>query len=129
MAVDSLDDLALAFRSWRSKKRYPREGVPDDLMERARGAIAVHGAGAVAAATGFKSGRFLGDIESREKSAKAAVVSKVPAFSRLDVAGPMSQARPIIVADTPSGVKLSVFQMTPETLDLLAGIFGTGGAR
>jgi hypothetical protein len=43
MKVDSLRGLKAAFAGWRRGKRHVREAVPDELLERARGAAEVHG--------------------------------------------------------------------------------------
>jgi hypothetical protein len=54
----SLAALKEAFEEWRSRKRYPREAVPSDLLERARKAARLHGPAAVSRATKLDRSRL-----------------------------------------------------------------------
>lgn len=127
MVVESLSELKTAFRGWRSKKRYPRESVPEELLGRARRAVAVHGLAAVVKATRFDRSRLSGGRKDGVKERKASLPT-VPSYSRLELAGPMSAARALVEAETQSGMKLRIFQITPETLSLLTVMCGAGGA-
>ena len=126
MVVDSLDDLHAAFRGWRSKKKYPREAAPEELVERARRAAAAHGMDAVVRVTKFGSSRLLGDEVGKGPKK---TVARLPTFSRVEVALPTMVNRPLAEAETPTGMKLRLFQVTPETISLLAAVCGIGGAK
>ena len=127
MVVESLGELKAAFRGWRSKKRYTRESVPEELLDRARRAVAVHGLAAVVKATQFDRSRLAGGGKAGVKARKVSVPT-VPPYSRLELASPISASRPLAEAETQSGMKLRIFQITPETLSLLTVMCGAGGA-
>ena len=129
MVVDSLDDLHAAFRGWRSKKKYPREAAPEALVERARRAAAAHGMDAVVRVTKFRCSRLLGDEVGKRPKKTVAQLAQLPAFSRVEVALPTIVNRPLAEAETPTGMKLRLFQVTPETVSLLAAMCGIGGAK
>ena len=122
MNVESLAGLRAAFEQWRSKKRYAREAVPADLLDRAIQAARRHGPSAVARATKVDRGRLKTGGRSRGRSG-------VPAFSRLEVAAPMVAARPFAEIETVAGLKLRLFTQTHEALELLWSLCSTGGAR
>jgi hypothetical protein len=152
MKVDSLGRLKTAFRGWRSKKRHVRETVPEELMERACRAAAVHGVGVVARATmldqtrlGERVGTAARDTRRPVRRAKkAAILAKnggrvvraksapsstsMPAFSRIELPIPQATAQPLAEVETPGGVKLRVFAITPETVSLLSTLSGPGRA-
>jgi hypothetical protein len=127
MSVDSLNELKIAFRSWRSQKRYQREPIPEELLVRARRAVAIHGISAVVKATEFTRSRLANKISVDAMASRHAVTA--PSYSRLEVARPTSTAHPLAEAETPLGMKLRIFQFTPETLGLLTGFCGSVGAR
>jgi hypothetical protein len=53
-----------------------------------------------------------------------------PAFSRLELSAPLeAMARPLFEIQTATGVKVRVFEETPEMLKLLSAACGFGGAR
>ena len=127
MKVESLEELRVAFEVWRSKKRHTREAVPDALMERARGTIAVHGLGSVSRVTKIDRARLIGNERGRIKSS-GVVATHVPSFSRVVVAAPAATSCPIVEIETPTGMKLRIFTQTHETLSLLSSLCGMGGA-
>ena len=147
MAVDSLGKLETAFHRWRSKKRHVRERVPEDLMDRARRSAVVHGVRAVALAAQLDQTRLgervAADVESERKAARRSARSgtgskagkarrktaRTPAFSRIELPVPLGVPRPLAEAETPAGLKLRVFALTPETLGLLAALNGSGRAQ
>jgi hypothetical protein len=123
--ADSLEELSAAFGEWRSKKRYPREAMPQELVERARRAARVHGRGPVARALKIDSGRLRGASGFGEK---ARSVAASPSYSRLELVASAS-GRPFAELEMPSGTKLRFYSQTQETLGLLASVCVAGGAR
>lgn len=68
-----------------------------------------------------------------KKTALAATRTKkctaaVPSYSRIEVPAPETAARPLAEVETPMGVKLRVFTITPETVTLLTTLSGPGRA-
>ena len=144
MVVDSLDKLKTAFGGWRLKKRYLREPVPEKLMERARRAAAVHGVGPVAKAINFaRLGESVGTVAkrvvpparkskrpgaaySRRQAGTRVASATSPCYSMLTLPPPEAVLRPLVEVETPAGVKLRVFAITPETVSLLSSLSGTG---
>ena len=128
MAIDSLNELKSAFDSWRRTRRNIREHIPATLVIRARQAAREHGASAVVEAT---------KVARRHLSANAGVDGKhrkisarsVPSFSRIDLTAPVAMSRPLAEVETPSGMKLRVFGVSPEALSLLSTLCGAGGTR
>jgi hypothetical protein len=127
MEVEALAGLRAAFEKWRSKKRYLREAVPSDLLERARAAARVHGPAAVARATRLSRGRLTSGAGSRGE--RVVPARSLPTFSRLEIAAPLGTARPFADVELPSGVKVRLFMQTHEALGLLGSLLGAGGAR
>jgi len=125
MRVESLLELKSAFEDWRSKKRHAREAVPDDLLERARRVIGVHGLGPVARAAKVERSRLIAGRSGRGGRRRA----NAPSFSRLEIAGPSPGHPPMAEVETPSGMKLRIFTQTEETLNLLSSLCGLGGER
>jgi hypothetical protein len=131
MDKKSLAGLKEAFENWRSKKRYPREAVPVDLVERARRAAAWHGPAAVARATKLDRGRLKvgGQSQRGRGRARPREPMAVPAFSRVELAAPAAASRPFAEVETAAGVKLRLYTQTDQALILLSALCGTGGAR
>lgn len=128
MRVDSLVRLRSMVHGWRRQKKSAREAVPEDLMERARRAAVVHGVGAVIRATGIQH-RHLGarvrskvHVEASGKGAKIVIAS--PSYSRIELPVAAMPTRVLAEAESPSGVKIRVFVLTPETLGLLSALGG-----
>ncbi len=136
MKVDSIDELECAFAEWRRMKEHAREPVPEALLARARRATTKHGVPAVVGVTRVERARLFRSTPAR-KTAPGATGAKpkgvprsVPAFSRLDLSAPSAPSRhPIAEVETGSGVKLRVFEQTPEMMGLLSAVFGFGGMR
>ena len=68
-----------------------------------------------------------------KKTALAATRTKkgtapVPSYSRIEFPAPETTARPLAEIETPMGVKLRVFTITPETVTLLSALSGPGRA-
>jgi hypothetical protein len=134
MKVDSLEDLEAAFAQWRRMKKHTREAVPAELLARARRSTKKHGVTAVLRATRVRRWRLLG--RSRQEAAgktprRAKAASKgVARFSRLELSAPSEpMVRPLAEVETGTGVRLRVFEQTPEMLRLLSAACGLGGGR
>lgn len=117
MRNNSLHKLESAFNTWRSKRRHIRERVPERLMERVRSAIAVHGLGPVSNAIKLQRCRI---------SEKLEAVATIPSYSRIELASPQAALAEV---ETPSGVKLRLFSVTPEVVGLLSVLSGVGVAQ
>lgn len=127
MDGESLAELNSAFEKWRSRKRHVREAVPEELLQRARAAAARHGWAAVARATKMDRGRLESD---RSRGGKRRVPeTRVPVYSRLDLAAPAATARPFAEVEMPTGLRVRLFTDTGEALGLLSSLLGAGGLR
>jgi hypothetical protein len=125
MKVDSLSELKTAFARWRRSKRHLREAVPEELLDRARRAMEVHGAKAVVRATKLERSRLLrggtGDVGRKRRVVQP---NAVPSFSRFELAAPSASSRPIVEVETPAGLKIRVFSETPASLAFLSSLCG-----
>lgn len=136
MKVDSLAELRSAFVEWRRRKEHAREAVPDELLLRAQRATEVHGVKAVVQVTRVERGRlFRGQPgkntpQAAPKGQARAARGSVPAFSRLELGAASAPGpRPLAEVEMASGVKLRVFEETPEMMGLLVEVCGLGGSR
>ena len=136
MADELLAELGEAFAAWRRRKRHAREAVPGELMARARAAARHHGPAAVSRATRVGRGRLVvvrsGGGETGETEGRSSVAAHiVPAYSRVEVAASATapSARPFAEVETPSGLKVRLFNETGGALGLLSVLVGAGGAR
>ena len=123
MENETLAGLTAAFADWRRKKRHVREAVPGELLERARGAIEVHGLGAVVRATKVEGMRLRKGSARRGKSTSAAV--RVPTYSRVELRAAPT-AGPFAEVETSAGVKVRFFMPSDEALALLSTLCGVG---
>jgi hypothetical protein len=139
MKIDSLEELESAFARWRRTKKHAREPVPDELLARARRATKKHGVTAVVRVTRVERARLFrsvpagragrGETSKKARRGKAASRS-APAFSRLELGAPAEPGvRPLVEVETATGVKLRVFEQTPQMLSLLSAACGFGGDR
>ena len=133
MKVDSLDELRSAFAEWRRRKKHAREAMPEELLARARRATEKHGVTAVVAATRverarlFRSGPAIRKAPDEKKKGKP---ESVATFSRLELSAPSTPSpRPIAEVETGSGVRLRMFEQTPELMGLFSAVCGLGGVR
>jgi hypothetical protein len=128
MKVDSPSDLETAFARWRRSKRQVREAVPEELLERARRSMEVHGAKAVVRATKLERSRLLrgrkGDAVARKR--RGVRPEAIPSFSRFELSAPSTSSRPVFEVETPAGVKVRLFSETPAALALLSSLCGGG---
>lgn len=135
MRVDSLEQLQSAFAQWRKTKRHARESIPAQLLARAQRCTGKHGVPAVVRATGVERSRLfrrttLGETArtSSDEGAQGGARS-VPAFSRLELSTPAAGHRPVAEVETDTGIKLRLFEQTPEILELLGALCGVGGMK
>lgn len=128
MKVDSPSDLETAFARWRRSKRHVREAVPDELLERARRAMEVHGAKAVVRATKVERSRLLGGTKAEDAARRRRRVRReaMPSYSRFELAAPSTSSCPIVEVETRAGVKVRLFSETPASLALLSSLCGGG---
>jgi hypothetical protein len=139
MKIDSLEDLASAFAQWRRRNKHAREPTPEELLARARRAAKKHGLTAVVRVTRVERARLFrnapagraGREETSKKARRAKVASSdVPTFPRLELGAPLETGvRPLVEVETGTGVRLRVFEETPEMLRLLSAACGLGGVR
>jgi hypothetical protein len=127
MSKESLDELKVAFKRWRLKKRYVTERVPAELLGRAQRAVVEHGISRVALATKIGRHHFAEQNSGRLARGKKKVVP-LPTFSRIQIPAVGARSTPVAEAETVSGMKLRVFAITPETIGLLSSFCRTGGA-
>ncbi len=135
MKVDSLDELRSAFADWRKNKKYRQEAIPEGLLARAQRCTSKHGVREVARAAGVDRCRLLqeqvaGEMAPAVPAQKAGVVTgSTPGYSRLDLAMPSVARSPIAEIETDTGIKLRLFEQTPEVLGLLGALCGVGGMK
>lgn len=135
MKVDSLDELRAAFGAWRERKRHPREGVPDELIVQAQRAAKKHGVTAVVRATRLERARLFrgqperGIAQDAKPGGAGAATGSTSVFTRLELGNPpVLGPRPLAEVETAAGVRLRVFEATPEVMSLLALICRSGDA-
>jgi hypothetical protein len=128
MKKDSLAELKAAFIQWRKNKRYIREVIPNELLERARRAIPLHGLNNVLKATSLDYYRLIegmGD-EPNNRAPNPAVDVKMPPYTKVELVVPSAKDCPIAEVETPSGLKLRIFKPTQEILGLLSSMCKIG---
>ena len=111
----------------------PYAGTDARSTERARRAAAVYGASAVTQAAKIDYRRLSEGMAVRKNAVKGSVKANerpktVPAYSRLEIPAREAPTRPLCEAETPSGVKIRVFSITPETIGLLSALSEPGRA-
>lgn len=125
---ESLAKLRVAFAEWRSRKRYVREAIPVELVQRARAAARHHGSAAVYRVTKLDLSRLRDG--GRRRVEKRASVASVPKYSRLDLTAPTTVTlRPFAEIEMPTGLKVRLFTEAAEALGLLSSLLGAGGPR
>ena len=133
MKVDSLDELRLAFAAWRRRKRHLREPMPEELLARARRATEKHGVTAVVGVTRVERARLFRSRPAGRKAPDEKTKGEprsVATFSRLELSAPPAPSPcPIAEVETGSGVRLRMFEQTPELMGLLSAVCGLGGAQ
>ena len=130
MKVDSLDELRSAFAEWRRRKKHAREAMPEELLARARRAADKHGVTAVVGVTRVERARLLRNRTAPDEKKAKVEPRSVPTFSRLELSAPSAPGpRPIAEVETKSGVRLRMFEQTPELMGLLSAVCGLGGIR
>ena len=121
MRIDSLEELGAVLREWRSKKRHPRESMPEELVKRARRTASVD-VGRVAREVKIDS--------SHLREVPELATASLPSYSRLELVAPAAAtARPVAEVEMPNGIKLRLYSQTPEMLGLLSSVCVAGGRR
>jgi hypothetical protein len=129
MKVDTAEELKAAFEEWRSLKKHPQEAIPEELLDRTRRAIDVHGWSAIRKATRVEK-RRVGLEEAGGLRPKRRVHHVgVPSFSRVELAAPAMARRPFAEVETSTGLKVRLFASDTETLGFLSALCGVGGGR
>ena len=126
-----LADLKAEFRSWRRQKRCRGESCPEDLVAKARAAAAEHGPMRVARALRVENTRIIPTMTKDQTLPTAPVVSPTsPSFSRIQVTFPRDLQAPQVLmeVETPVGMKIRLFAMTPETINALSSFCRGEGA-
>jgi hypothetical protein len=133
MKVDSLDELRSAFAEWRRRKKHVREAMPEELLARARRATDKHGVTAVVGVTRVERARLFGSRPAGRKTPDEKAKGEprsIAAFSRLELSAPSAPSlRPIAEVEMGSGVRLRMFEQTPELMGLLTAVCGLEGIR
>ena len=124
MKNQALKKLENAFRQWRRTKGYTSEPIPNSLVNRARRVAAIHGMSDVAKATGLAWNR----IGHAKPNRSHGVSSRIPAFSRVEMNVPrVTLPNPLAEAETPDGLRVRIFSITPETMGLMSRVCHLGG--
>ena len=122
MQDESLKRLRRVFGRWRKSKRHARERVPTVLVDDIRQAARVHGLTEVARITGSVARKIVRRPAGKEHLRLPAPRSAaMPTFSRIRLEPTVGQ-RPILEAESPSGLKVRIFSREPEALDLLRNL-------
>lgn len=121
----SLAKLKVDFAEWRRRKRYVREAIPVELVQRARAAAQRHGLAEVYRVTKVDLGRLKDG--GRSRVAKRAPAAGVATYSRVELAAPTGSSRPFAEVEMSTGLKVRLFAVTDETLGLLSSLLGAGG--
>ena len=118
MIKESMSELHSAFAEWRLSKKHKKERIPVELLARARRLVEEHGASHVGYRLGIAPAR-LAAVETQLKAVEKSV-SPLPNFTRMEITPPRTSLIPLAEAETPMGIKLRVFAMTSETINLLS---------
>jgi hypothetical protein len=125
MQEETLEDLREAYEEWRSKKKHTREGIPEELIERARRVAREHGRWRVARRMGIDS-RRLARRPGEERGERA--IAAGPTYSRIELVG-AAIGGPFAELEMPSGIKVRLYEQTEEALGLLSAVCVVGGGR
>lgn len=103
MTVETLEELKFSFQSWRQKKQYRSQAIPEALLEQARAAVSKHGLAEVVRATGLAWNRI-----SPKKLNNS--LRELPSYTRIEMSAP-ENAGPLAEVESVSGHKLRIFSM------------------
>ena len=123
MTVDSLEQLSEAFSEWRTRKRHLREEIPAELLRRARQTARAYGVNRVAREVKVDRRRLEGPRAGDGGPAAT------PSYSRVELTGTERPPGAFAELEMPSGIKLRFYSQTPETMELLFLVCGTGGGQ
>lgn len=123
MKVDSLEELSAAFGKWRATKRHPREAMPEELVERARGTASVHGVRQVARMVRVDCRRLERTNGARREEGR---VTAATGYSRVEMVG-CGGGGAFAELEMPNGVKVRLYSQTEQTTRLLTVLCAGGG--
>lgn len=126
MTVDSLEQLNEAFSEWRTRKRHLREEIPAELLRRARQTARAYGVNRVAREVKVDRRRLEGP---RAGDGRGRGPAATPSYSRVELRGTERPPGAFAELEMPSGIKLRFYSQTPETMELLSLVCGTGGGQ
>lgn len=138
MRMDSLEELATAFQEWRDGRQGPKELIPEALIKRARLAMGHHGATRVVKAVKVSHDRLTKGPRPRKGAAVSSettgpgrdplTLESLPRYSRIEVPKPNIINRALAEIETPGGIKVKIYEVTPEILSMLTGMTSSRGA-
>lgn len=121
-----LDELVSAVAGWRRQKRHRCQALPSRLVVQAKRAAEVYGVKEIYRLTGIDR-KHLKPLQAEHADVSKKVSTAVaPAFTRIELATPRT-ILPKAEAESPTGFKLRVFELTPETVGLLSSFCHVGG--
>ena len=126
MKCKSLDELCSDVAAWRQQKRHRSEALPIHLLEQAKLAVKVHGVKEINRLTGIDRKLLKGMQEKCVSISKKASATAVPAFTLIEVTTPHT-ILPKAEVEAPTGYKLRIFELTPDTIGLLSSFCHVGG--
>lgn len=127
MGLETLETLKAAFDYWRSKKRYPHEAMPAELLNRAREATRKFGFKPVVRATKIGGTRWKNECGVKIKDIPAVPAQRQlsPSYSVVNLeAHPQKSVQPFAEVETPTGLKVRLFGQSNEALHLIASLCG-----
>ena len=112
-------------------KEAHQEKIPERLLEKARQAIPAHGVMRVANTIGVEHSRLMqkapqASLAALTPPSREALQPQMPSYSRIELQRPAQAITPIAEVENSMGVKLRVFELTAETVNLLAALVGYG---
>ena len=121
MEYETLETLKVAFDDWRSKKRYPHESMPAELLARARKATREFGFGPVVRATKIGGIRWKNECCLDKKDISSP--QRSPSYSMVNlVVSPEKLVQPFAEVETPTGLKVKLLGQSNEALHLIASL-------
>ena len=125
MGFETLETLKAAFDDWRSKKRYPHEPMPAELLTRAREATGEFGFKPVVRATRIGGTRWKNECGLNIKDIPSAQRQASPSYSIVNLeVSPQKSVQPFAEVETPTGLKVRLFGQSNEALHLIASLCG-----
>ena len=128
----AIETLRSDFVAWRKTRRGKTERVPPELLARAKVLSDKIGVTAVAKASGLPK-RYFEVVGPRPPMKKISGFTETKPsldYTKVQLSPPPSHNRgPLVEIENQKGVKLRLFALTPETLQLAASFSDIGGLR